>query len=203
MKPLLIVGAGPVGMTTASELVRYGVPVRIIDEATERTDLSKALVLWSRTLELLDRGGGSAAFVDVGFKALAFNFISGDKMIGHGRSRVRRLAARVRRARSAVRHGLGAPFAGETNKSDWMLVDVHMTGYPLPDSEASGLEVGAVVRDRGFNRLSHEPVERPRSRGGSSRTGRAGRTRCRPSGCGVRALPLFALFATKTDSTTA
>jgi 2-polyprenyl-6-methoxyphenol hydroxylase-like FAD-dependent oxidoreductase len=40
-------------------------------------------------------------------------------------------------AHSAVRHGLGAPFAGETLKSDWMLADVHMTGYPHPDSEAS------------------------------------------------------------------
>lgn len=60
MKPVLIVGAGPVGMTTASELARYGVPVRIVDKAAQRTDKSKALVLWSRTLEMLDRGGGSA-----------------------------------------------------------------------------------------------------------------------------------------------
>jgi 2-polyprenyl-6-methoxyphenol hydroxylase-like FAD-dependent oxidoreductase len=60
MKPVLIVGAGPVGMTMASELARYEVPVRIVDKAAQRTDKSKALVLWSRTLELLDRGGGSA-----------------------------------------------------------------------------------------------------------------------------------------------
>src|SRR5271166_4285532 len=40
-------------------------------------------------------------------------------------------------AHSAVRHGLGAAFAGETLNSDWMLADVHMTGYPCPDSEAS------------------------------------------------------------------
>ncbi len=67
-KPVLIVGAGPVGMTMASELVRYGVPVRIVEKAAQRTDKSKALVLWSRTLELLDRGGGAAPFVDAGFK---------------------------------------------------------------------------------------------------------------------------------------
>jgi hypothetical protein len=29
--PILIIGAGPVGMTMASELARYGVPIRIID----------------------------------------------------------------------------------------------------------------------------------------------------------------------------
>jgi hypothetical protein len=40
-------------------------------------------------------------------------------------------------AHSAVRHGLGAPFTGETLNSDWMLADVHMTGYPVPDTEAS------------------------------------------------------------------
>ena len=31
-------------------------------------------------------------------------------------------------AHSAVRHGLGVPFAGETMASDWMLADMHMTG---------------------------------------------------------------------------
>jgi 2-polyprenyl-6-methoxyphenol hydroxylase-like FAD-dependent oxidoreductase len=54
--PVLIVGAGPVGLTLACELTRYRVPVRIVDKAAQRTDKSKALVLWCRTLELLDRG---------------------------------------------------------------------------------------------------------------------------------------------------
>ena len=81
-KLVLIIGAGPVGMTMASELARYGVALRIIDKAAQRTDKSKALVLWSRTLELLDRGGGSSPFVDAGFKAEAVNFIAGDKVIG-------------------------------------------------------------------------------------------------------------------------
>ena len=81
-KLVLIVGAGPVRMTMASELARYGVTVRIVDKAAQRTDKSKALVLWSRTLELLDRGGGSAPFVDAGFKAETVKFIAGDKVIG-------------------------------------------------------------------------------------------------------------------------
>jgi len=186
-------------MTLASELARYGVPVRIIDKAAQRTDKSKALVVWSRTLELLDRGGGSAPFVDAGFKAEAVNFIAGDKVMGRVsmegvqssypyalmlpqseterllEERLHDLGVDVERrvelatfksgadgveavlrhadgheeavsadwlvgcdgAHSAVRHGLGAAFAGETLNSDWMLADVHMTGYPCPDSEAS------------------------------------------------------------------
>jgi 2-polyprenyl-6-methoxyphenol hydroxylase-like FAD-dependent oxidoreductase len=199
VKPVLIVGAGPVGMTMASELARYGVAVRIVDKAAQRTDKSKALVLWSRSLELLDRGGGAAPFVKAGFKVDAVNFITGDKTIGHvsmasvqsrypyalmlPQSETERLLeerlldigvvverqlelttfkrsddgveAALRHAdgreetvsadwlvgcdgaHSAVRHGLGAPFSGETLDSDWMLADVHMKGYPCPDTEAS------------------------------------------------------------------
>jgi len=80
---VLIVGAGPVGLTMAAELARYGVPVRIVDKAAQRTDKSKALVLWSRTLELLERSGCSAAFVAAGHKVTAANMIAGDKTIGH------------------------------------------------------------------------------------------------------------------------
>jgi 2-polyprenyl-6-methoxyphenol hydroxylase-like FAD-dependent oxidoreductase len=65
-------------LTTAIELARYGVSVRIIDKAPERTDKSKALVIWSRTLELLERAGCSAALVDAGYKVSSVN-IAADK----------------------------------------------------------------------------------------------------------------------------
>jgi glycine/D-amino acid oxidase-like deaminating enzyme len=48
---VLIIGAGPVGLTLAIELTRYGVPMRIIERAAHSTDKSKAIVLWSRTLD--------------------------------------------------------------------------------------------------------------------------------------------------------
>ena len=57
---VLIVGAGPVGLTAACELARFDVPLRIIDKAPRRTDKSKALVLWSRTLELLHAAANRA-----------------------------------------------------------------------------------------------------------------------------------------------
>jgi 2-polyprenyl-6-methoxyphenol hydroxylase-like FAD-dependent oxidoreductase len=76
--PVLIVGAGPVGLTMAVELARFGVPVRIIDKAPHRTDKSKAIVIWSRTLELLERSGVSQALVEAGYKVEGVT-ISADK----------------------------------------------------------------------------------------------------------------------------
>ena len=50
---VLVVGAGPTGLTLAAELARRGVSVRIIDKIATPTTLSKAFVVHARTLELL------------------------------------------------------------------------------------------------------------------------------------------------------
>jgi 2-polyprenyl-6-methoxyphenol hydroxylase-like FAD-dependent oxidoreductase len=71
-----------VGLTLAGELARYGVPVRIVDKAAARSDKSKALVIWSRTLELLRRDADAETFVAAGLKATGANIIAGDKSIG-------------------------------------------------------------------------------------------------------------------------
>jgi 2-polyprenyl-6-methoxyphenol hydroxylase-like FAD-dependent oxidoreductase len=80
---VLVVGAGPVGLTMAAELARYGLSVRIIEKAAQRTDKSKALVIWSRTLELMDRMGCTASFVAAGFKATAANITAQGKQVAH------------------------------------------------------------------------------------------------------------------------
>ena len=80
---VLVIGAGPVGLTMASELARFGLSVRIIEKAAERTDKSKALVLWSRTLELMDRMGCTASFVDAGLKVTAANIVAGSRDVAH------------------------------------------------------------------------------------------------------------------------
>ncbi|MDD5199293.1 MAG: FAD-dependent monooxygenase [Terrimicrobiaceae bacterium] len=79
----LVVGAGPVGLTMAAELARYGLSVRIIDKAPQPTDKSKALVLWSRTLELMDRMGCTASFVAAGFKAPGASVSAGGQQLAH------------------------------------------------------------------------------------------------------------------------
>ncbi len=80
---VLVIGAGPVGLTMAAELARYGVAVRIVDKAAGRTDKSKALVVWSRTLELLDRAGCAEALVAAGHKVTAANIFAEGRTIGH------------------------------------------------------------------------------------------------------------------------
>ena len=57
---VLIIGAGPTGGMLALELAMQDIPFRIIDSAPIRSDKSRALVLHSRTLELLNRHGGEA-----------------------------------------------------------------------------------------------------------------------------------------------
>lgn len=81
---VLIAGAGPVGLTMASELARFGLSVRVIDKNTQGTDKSKALVLWARTLELIDRmsPNGADRFIQAGLKAESARILSGNEIIG-------------------------------------------------------------------------------------------------------------------------
>jgi 2-polyprenyl-6-methoxyphenol hydroxylase-like FAD-dependent oxidoreductase len=78
---VLIAGAGPVGLAMAADLARYGVSVRLVEKSPERTDKSKALVLWSRTLELMDRMECTAPFLTTGKKAIAVNVTAGKEPI--------------------------------------------------------------------------------------------------------------------------
>ena len=81
----LIIGAGPVGLTMAAELKRYGLSIRIVDKDFGRTDKSKAVAVWARTLELLDRMGAgvSQRFIDAGLKAECTNIFAGGEQIAH------------------------------------------------------------------------------------------------------------------------
>jgi len=75
---VLIVGAGPVGLTLAAALHHQGLAPRIVDKAPAPSDKSKALVVWSRTLELLDQLGLADRFIAAGVK------IKGASIYGNG-----------------------------------------------------------------------------------------------------------------------
>ncbi|MGW0700197.1 FAD-dependent monooxygenase [Streptomyces sp. NPDC002867] len=62
---VLVVGAGPVGLTAAVELRRRGVSCRIIDKLPARLPYAKAVGIQPRTLEIWDRMGLARAAADV------------------------------------------------------------------------------------------------------------------------------------------
>ena len=57
---ILVLGAGPVGLTLANELVRHGIKPRIVDRAAGIREVSKAMILHVRTQEVLDKVGVAA-----------------------------------------------------------------------------------------------------------------------------------------------
>ena len=63
---VLVVGAGPTGLTMASELLRRGLRTRIIDESEAPTTLSKAIAVHARTLEIFDDLGIADEMLDRG-----------------------------------------------------------------------------------------------------------------------------------------
>lgn len=77
--PVLIVGAGPTGLTMACILARYGINFRIIDKKPERTLASNATWIQSRTIELLDQMGLLDRFKSIGHPCDAINLFSDGK----------------------------------------------------------------------------------------------------------------------------
>lgn len=64
--PVVIVGAGPVGLTAALDLVSQGVPVVVLDENDRVSWGSRAICFAKRPLEILDRLGAGQRMVDKG-----------------------------------------------------------------------------------------------------------------------------------------
>ena len=79
----LIVGAGPVGLTMAAQLHAHGVSCRIIDQAPAPSDKSKALLVWARTLEMLDDLGIAARFVTAGRCVDAASIHARGRLLAH------------------------------------------------------------------------------------------------------------------------
>ena len=78
---VIIVGAGPTGMTAAIELKRAGLDVRIIDKSDRMAEHSQALVMQARTLEQFQRYGIAAEALARGRKLRGARFFSEGKQI--------------------------------------------------------------------------------------------------------------------------
>ena len=68
---VLIVGAGPTGMTAALELSRLQIPIRIIEKMPEPATTSRAVGVQARTLELLEQRGLVEQMLAKGNRGLA------------------------------------------------------------------------------------------------------------------------------------
>lgn len=78
---VLIVGAGPTGLTLAIELARRGISYRIIDKASYPSPYSKALGVMARTLELLHQADIADTLIAQGHPVTAMQANSYNKVL--------------------------------------------------------------------------------------------------------------------------
>ena len=81
--PILVVGAGPVGLVLAVDLARRGVPVRIIDTLPAPTRESRAIVIHARTLDQLETLGVLEKLLATGIKATGVEFHADGQRLAH------------------------------------------------------------------------------------------------------------------------
>lgn len=79
---VLIVGAGPTGLTMANLLARSGVDFRVIDKIDGPTEESRALVVHAKTLELFDKLGLADRAVEDGQRMGAAEMLREGKSVG-------------------------------------------------------------------------------------------------------------------------
>ncbi|GGK87825.1 pentachlorophenol monooxygenase [Sphaerisporangium melleum] len=82
---VLIVGAGPVGLTLGAELLRRGVAVRLVEKADRPHPHAKAIIMWPRALEALARIGAAEEVVARGHVIRAQNYSSGGRRLARTR----------------------------------------------------------------------------------------------------------------------
>lgn len=66
--PVVIVGAGPVGMVAALDLARYGVKSIVLEAECQVSHGSRAIVLTRRSMEILQQSGVAAPFLAKGLQ---------------------------------------------------------------------------------------------------------------------------------------
>ena len=78
---VLVIGAGPSGLTLAASLVKKGVPTTVVDRQAAGANTSRAAVVNARTLEVLDGLDVSRRLVKEGITAPRFTIRDGRRLL--------------------------------------------------------------------------------------------------------------------------
>ncbi len=78
---VLVVGAGPTGLTLAAQLLARGISTRVIDKDPGTPRLSRAIGIAPRTLETLDMMGIADRFLDEGHRVRGIRLYTGGKCL--------------------------------------------------------------------------------------------------------------------------
>ncbi|GIH03634.1 oxygenase [Rhizocola hellebori] len=78
---VLVVGAGPTGLSLAAQLAAYGTNMRIVDRNLDRASESRALAIQPRTLEVLAGLGVTEELVALGNRAVQLRMHAGRRVV--------------------------------------------------------------------------------------------------------------------------
>jgi 2-polyprenyl-6-methoxyphenol hydroxylase-like FAD-dependent oxidoreductase len=130
MNPVLIVGAGPVGLTMALDLARRGIRPRIIDRALQPSPFCRAIGVTPRTLEVWESMGVASDMIDAGL------WLTGTRsVINHGP------------AEDFVNPRLGLPYAplGIPQYATELILAQHLSRFGVEIER--GLELTTLEQD--------------------------------------------------------
>lgn len=80
-KPVLVVGAGPVGMVTAAALLREGIPVTVLEAGPTISEEMRASTFHAPTLDMLDDLGAARGMIEQGLKGPILQYRQRDHRI--------------------------------------------------------------------------------------------------------------------------
>src|ERR1700704_6028696 len=71
---VIVAGAGPVGLVTATYLAEHGIPVTVLEAEASLPENLRASTFHPPTLDLLDRFGATKRLIAMGLKAPRFQY---------------------------------------------------------------------------------------------------------------------------------